>query len=315
MNEEIAESLDIILDKEKSDIDNNIENSDMISEDLIIIFQTIDDNNGKDEYIRFLEGIFIEQWIHTLSIFKLFFKLWKKDSIINCLRKTIYSVNITLSMVLNEYYDYFSKSDLGVLLESINNSISGYNSSVDNKIYEWIVEEIRNLRYEKLKKTLNFHSVEIDNDQKEVEKLLKDFWFDKKYNQSLELVDKYFWNEELDDTVIPGWIIWIYRQFFDDFYMDIALKAAKVNWLKGIPEDISPEKTSKFWHALAYISREFWISKDEEHLLKGHYWVTNSEWAHKLLSNKKYFRLVKNISIEIALFMLTKLEDYKKEKE
>lgn len=305
----IIDSIEIICDKINSEKFTNITNNKLeeYTSYLISIYQTLESESDKDTFLNTLLKM-IQNWKNSSFMsFVTLLKLGKVEIGIKSMRHN--SISHYFLQEIEKYSDYFSSKDLWWILKIMEGRYFEHNTSANRKKQE-ICDRIKELRYNKLTAQLNYHTIEIDNDKKEVEKLLKEFWFDTKYNASLNKVDEYFWDEEWDDTVIPWWIIWVYRQFFDDFYMDIALKLAEINWLENIPEDISPKKTSKFWHALAYISREFWISEDEEHLLKWHYWVTNREWAHKLLSNKKYFRLVKNISIEIALFMLTKLDDY-----
>ena len=181
------------------------------------------------------------------------------------------------------------------------------------KELEEIKEQIIDIRYEKLIKRLDWIDVEINSDKIKVKEYLKDFWFDEKYNITLNKIDKFIVNEEYDDTITPGGVIWIFREFFHDFYIDLARKIAELNLVDSVPKHEICKKD--ICHATKYIQKEFNLSDDDTKLLWAYLWITNWEGAHKLISEKKYFRLTRNIGIEIALLMLSKLEDYTIKKE
>lgn len=218
-----------------------------------------------------------------------------------------------LKEIIETKTSYFDSNDLWVILNVLKKIKDTFKWDFElvNQL-TLIIEDIINIRYNDLKRRLNSFNIEINSDKKQVIEYLKRFWFEDKYNITLNKLDKFIANEEFDETVIPWWIIWILREFFKDFYIDLAKKIINLNGLTEIPHNTGP--TTEIGHAVNYIWREFGLSSDEKTLLKWYTEITNNNGAHSLLSEKKYFRLARNIWIEISLFMLSKFEDYKNNK-
>lgn len=206
----------------------------------------------------------------------------------------------------------FNNNDLWIILEIISSN-DLYEIDLLAQNIDELKDLIIDLRYKKLERKLEWIDTEISSDKIKVNEYLKDFWFDNKYNITLNKIDKFISIEDYDDTFTPGWVIWIFREFFDNFYIDLAKKICNLNWAEEVPENKNCKKL--ICHSVKYIQHEFDLSEDDTKLLWAYLWITNWKWAHKLLSEKKYFRLTRNIGIEIALLMLSKLEDLKQKKE
>ncbi len=323
-----------VRDQKKGLCTWNIVNSDIDYEHAQLIaelYNWIEDDAKKDSLVDVLCNSFktnedvldhenyLIYWSTSLAFFALC-KLWcSKEAVDNLIvSKNPITIISPLYKLLLEEYNYFDTSELGKILFTLKK----IDLSEESKYYDFIrelkntledlIDLIITLRYENLKKKINHVNIEINNDKKAVNEFLKEFWFDRKYTITLNTIDKFIVDDDFDETVIPWWIISIFREFFKDFYIDLAKKIALYNWLEDIPRN--PSSTEEIWHAVNYIWREFWLSWDEKTLLKWYTEITNNNWAHKLLSEKKYFRLTRNIWIEISLFMLSKFEEYEKNK-
>lgn len=210
----------------------------------------------------------------------LIYKLLEKD--INYLSwNDLWNIQIKIQNLQDTWYFYFDK----------------LKNELDNKITE--------IRFQEIRQKVNSNNIEINNDKKKVQEYLKNFWFEELYNKVLTDVDKYLnsWDE-----ILLASAIWSFREFFKFFYIDLAKKIATINWLDKIPEN--EKSTTEIWHAREYIKKEFNLSSEEKNFFDNYKDITTNNWAHALVKESRYFRLARNIWIEIALFHLSKYEDY-----
>lgn len=327
------DKIKIVTFKERKDI-KNIEKRFEIdwcdinylnAETIRDIYNSLDSSNValKECYLEMLFNILnycdsdtIEIWWYngvTAVIFFWLCKIWLTSDAIYFLcdndNNSIATVLEILYLILEADINYFSSDDLWIIQLKIKSLWDWF--GVDfNVLKEEIDDKITELRFKEIRQTIQSNNIEINNDKKQVIELLKNFWFEEKYNITLNKIDKFIANEDYNETVIPGWVIWIFREFFNDFYIDLATKIAKLNLEESIPTH--KDCKTLICYAVKYIQQEFELWEDDTKLLWSYLWITNWEGSHKLVSEKKYFRLTRNIWIEIALLMLSKFEDYKK---
>lgn len=60
----------------------------------------------------------------------------------------------------------------------------------------------------------------------------------------------------------------------------------------------------------SYIKKHLSLDDEENKLINALYGITNSEGAHTLITEKDYFRLCKNMIIELSLLLTSKLERF-----
>jgi len=72
--------------------------------------------------------------------------------------------------------------------------------------------------------------------------------------------------------------------------------------------DTSISTTSDDHHFFQYLKDKKFISDDEWNILRSLYNLASNQGAHKLLSNREYARLIKNMTYEIVLLFLSKYE-------
>lgn len=314
MFDKIEEDIRIVFDKD-IDIEKPYEINDWVfeyknAELLIAYYSKLETVEEKDAFFKV-----IHNWLNSVGLPRITFvilaSLWKYDLLF---KDSFYRYSKELLRLIYSILDNWIQLvpvwelwNLKEMVLSINlpddRSYSHYNI-----LRRKVVNKIVDLRFQNFAKTIKWIDFEILWDQKQVVEYLKDFWFEEKYNITLNKLDKYFLNDWSEDKLIPWWAIWTLREFFKEFYIDIAKKVALYNWLESVPEN--EIWSTEIWYARLYLKQEFWLSSDEHKLLNAYKDICNNSWSHALLSEKKYLRLARNMWIEISLFLLEKYWDY-----
>ena len=318
----IYDDLRIVFDKEV--ISNFSHNLDLnvieykCWEILISYFQNLETTIEQE---WFSEELF-KHVFNTKLIFLCFYvsyNIWIIDKLLNYISSEIlftgHSTYILIEF-LEKNIDNFTTAQLSNLLDIVNHF-----SPHDHvwNYYEWIARKddlkkhIIELRFDEFEKHIKGINIEINRDKQTVQEYLRDFWFNEKYNITLNKLDAYIQSEQWEWEVVPWWVIGILREFFNWFYIDLASEIAQLNWLDYVPKN--KISTTNIWHARNYITKEFKLSSAEDGFIHHYKDICNNSWSHALLSEKKYLRLTRNIWIEILLFMLEKFNDQKMNKE
>lgn len=304
------EEIDLHTDKTWTIKDGTVEykNGDL----LVAYFQWLADEEDKETFCEVMIGN-TDRALSSLCFYTLF-RLGYTTQALNKADK-VNNQNYTLWIFLRELFReniYWLDSQQMWILKSIISNMQetnalflGYRLSTARTSFYKVLTR---LRFEHFERSIQGINLEINSDKKQVQEYLKNFWFDDKYNLTLNKLDQYIQSELWEGEVVPWWVIGILREFFKDFYMDLARKIAQSNWLSDIP--LHPSSTTDIGHARQYIKEQFNLSSDEHTLLDSYKDITNNAGSHALLSEKKYLRLARNIGIEISLFMLEKLNDY-----
>lgn len=213
----------------------------------------------------------------------------------------------------NYFLKYFNQEQLNNLLNIFQSqnqycAVNNYNSLL--VISSQLIKEIVNYQFNELSKNLVWINIEINKDKEELKQIINYFWFDTKYNEFLTNLDKHFYSE-IKDSIEIAWMIWTFRQFNNDIIIDIALEVAKIEWLNEIPKVEWSKSTKQIGLAWDYLKEKFWLSNNEEKFLEYFTKILHEEWWHAFLSSIEYFRLTKNITIEIILMLLYKLREFK----
>jgi hypothetical protein len=91
--------------------------------------------------------------------------------------------------------------------------------------------------------------------------------------------------------------------------MDFHKKAKKIKLETGYeyPKD---SDRGHLGNLRLYIKTNLGLSSHDDKLIDSFINILHKEGGHAFLSEKKYFLLTRNIGIEIAYFLLSKLEDF-----
>lgn len=172
----------------------------------------------------------------------------------------------------------------------------------DSPAYFKLNDEINLMKYSKLKDELKDVNEEINIHKEKIIGLISKYNFPKKMEIFLLEIDKIF--ELPDSEPIYSGMIGNLRSFFEELTRNIAETI----------ESKTGEKCSnrKIGTLRAYINKYLNLSEHEDKFIDSFIVMLHVEGGHELVSEKKYFVLSKNIGIEIAYFLLSKLEDFMK---
>ena len=129
--------------------------------------------------------------------------------------------------------------------------------------------------------------------------------FDEKYTELLNEIDKFI-NTETSNVLNSGMISNL-RVFMHDIIIDTANKIAESK-----REAIPKTAETPVGNARQYIKRELMLSDNDHRFVNAFIDILNEEGGHSFMSTKEYFRLARNIAIEIALLILSKYENWRK---
>lgn len=192
--------------------------------------------------------------------------------------------------------DCFTIEQLTKLMSKVN----GWNGNPFVK--NVLLKRIRSSRFEKFDQRIKFRNIEINQDKKTVSEKMGLLGFDKKYNALLGEIDD-FLNDETHRSINSGMINNL-RGFMCDLFVDIAKKVSEAK-----KEDIPKlPKHSKIGNARNYLKQKLVLSDKDDEFIDSFVNILHAQGGHSFLSEKEYFRLARNIAIEIALFVLSKYE-------
>jgi len=258
----------------------------------------------------------INQWDYDLSFYSstgalIFFTLLQlgfKDIITKSIktrtddRKDKGWTDITLVHFLHDllstgkkYFDIELISSLLYFLQSQTKKISpSYINLVAN-----VQLDLANLGYEEIKESILNENIEISRDKEKLTAFLSNNGFDKKYEHLLKEIDEYI---NTNSTIVTSGMIGNMRSFMEDLITDLARKISANN-NEQIPEN---ENMGHMGNIRSYLKNKLELSEKDNQLINKYIEILHSEGGHSFTANVEYFRLAKNIGIEIGLFLLSK---------
>jgi hypothetical protein len=167
--------------------------------------------------------------------------------------------------------------------------------------------KIVNARFDLLKTQIRKVNVEINQDKKTVAEKINVLGLSGNYNELLSCIDNFI----LTDTskVVNAGMISNLRTFMADLFKDIANRIAHGEG-KEIPKI---EGRGEMGNIRSYLKSKLELSDADDKFIDSFVEILHSEGGHSFMAETEYFRLSRNIAIEIALFVLSKYEKkYKK---
>ena len=339
--EELKASINIIFEKEVDDLSNfkltymlKKKNEDYYikyehSDTLIEIYSDIQSNEDmKNEFIKTLEKYVEESndgtiwksgkgysYISLSSLcFYTLIRLGLNKNAINSLKNRgkkagVISGNIfqLFYCIFNEKETYFKDlKEINELIEILKelNWCDRYNINErdDAKMYKnSALSILRSSAYNIVKRSIKKINIEINKDKKEVETIIKYLNFDNKYNRLLGEIDKFI---NTESEILSSGMIGNLRSFMEDLLTDIAKKIASVK-NEEIPKY---ENLGHMGNIRTYLKINLELSDNDNSLINKFIDVLHNNGGHSFVSNKDYFRLSKNIAIEISLLLLSKYQ-------
>ena len=231
---------------------------------------------------------------HDIIIFLHFEPSYFDDSLLDTLKTIPFGKN----------YDKFDYSDYSEFMESTKPHIE-YDSSFHN-IRDRFNEQIDKLKYIRLKHEIFGISEELNLDKEKVIDTISKLGFPKEMNIFLTEIDTIPESSEWDS--INSGMIGNLRFFYEELIRSIA-ERIKEKCGDEFPTD--PNK-GDMGNKRAYIKQHLELTAADDKLITSYVNILHKEGGHAFLSEKKYYRLTKNIGIEIAYFLLSKLEVFLK---
>lgn len=327
--DELISDIEIVFEKELEDLKYNDtwfhknENGEEIldypnANVLVKIYEIINSNlNLKKVYITYLqEKIEIPEEIEISllmgetnsyrGISQLgFYTLCKlgltEEAIISYEKRTKPSglIIFALEEILKEDPSLFSKNQLDRLLIHLKQiEIKGYPAS---KAKERVIKYIIESRFNSLKIKTNKINFEINVDKQKIIEKIKYLEFDESYTYLLDKIDDYLISNNSD--LINSGMIGNLRSFLEELFKDIAKK------IEYKDKDKIPSGADSYMANIRiYLKRKLELTDDENTFISKFISILHSEGGHSFTSENEYFRLAKNIAIEITLFIMTKFE-------
>lgn len=170
--------------------------------------------------------------------------------------------------------------------------------TINNEILDWKLNKIR------IK--VNQVDIEIQSDQNIVMDLIEEFWFDPSINKFLTGLKSKNITEE--DGIQFSWTINSFRDFFQKTIIEIWNKISETK-TEVIPEYYNEKKEkiiTPIWITRRYIKEKLDLSDNENKFIDRYIDIVHTEWWHSMFTSQEYFRLTKNIWIEILYMLLSK---------
>ena len=172
-----------------------------------------------------------------------------------------------------------------------------------NKNWRNLESEIASIKFRRLQDELEGVNEEINIHKEQVIDIISKFGFSSELGIFLLEIDK---TSELPDwESINSGMISNLRAFFEELTKNIAMQ------IKQITKEEYPNDKNKghIGNLRAYIKNHLKLSEYDDKLIDGFVNILHKEGGHAFLSERRYFLLAKNIGIEIAYFLLSKLQD------
>jgi len=258
----------------------------------------------------------IDQWERDIISFSstgalIFFTLLQlgfKDKLIELIKTRIEHckakewTNITLVHFLHDLLStgrkYLDIEFISSLLYFLKNQINNYSSSYDVLI-DNVQLDLANLGYEEVKESILNVNIEINRDKEKLITIFSNNGFDQKYEKLLKEIDEYI---NTNSAIVTSGMIGNMRSFMEDLVTDLARKIAANN-NEQIPEN---KDMGHMGNMRNYLKNKLELSDNDNQLINKYIEILHSEGGHSFMANVEYFRLAKNIGIEIGLFLLSK---------
>lgn len=155
--------------------------------------------------------------------------------------------------------------------------------------------------YVLINKEIGRVNIEINRDKESLLNIIRYLNFDEKYDQFLSQIDQYI---NTADSIVASGMVGNFRSFIEDILKDIAKRiSSKLN--ESIPKD--PEK-GEMGNIRAFLKIKLELTDADNSLINKYIDILHAEGGHSFISNIEYFRLSKNIGIEILLLLLSKFK-------
>ncbi len=323
---ELVDSIEAIIDKEELDqrriisVDGkqrtpwtlSTNQIDYPHVELLIDIFSITENNPslKDPFIRTLQNtIATEADPRTPLPFYALVKLnFTKQAITALDERRLYglSSDVFLAFLIDlfkEENQYFTNLDLNEILKILSRlNISPVFVHLKDELMKSIIIK----RFENVELNIKRINVEINQDKKTVIKKIRYLGFEDKYAELLIEIDRYIYGDT--PRIVNSGMIGNLRAFLEGMIIDLSKKIS-IELQEEIPK---LKDKSDLGNRRVYLKQKLDLSDHDHELIDAFVQILHDEGGHAFLSEKEYFRLSKNMVIEITLLLLSRYESLNK---
>ena len=195
----------------------------------------------------------------------------------------------------------FFNDDALIILKEFNSQNAYDRSSSLSYKFEEMIDSIR---YKKLKNELVGINEELNIDKEHIIDIITKYGFPHEMESFLLQIDKI--HELPNWESINSGMISNLRSFFEMLIENIAEKI-KLKTGYDYPKE---SDRGHLGNLRFYMKSHLELSSKDDKMIDSFIDILHKEGGHAFLSEKKYFLMTKNIGIEIAYFLLSKLKDF-----
>jgi len=204
-----------------------------------------------------------------------------------------------LTDIFKEDYTYFNIDQLNSLTEYfyVLDHADEYTQEIKNKLSLFISENGFSILQNEIKGV----NIEINRDKDKLIEKINYFGLDKSYELFLNEIDDYI---NSNNGLVASGMISNFRSFWEKIIIDLARKLSKI-----LSIEIQKVSESLIGNCRNFIRQYLDLSDSENSLIGKYVEILNAEGGHAFTSNTQYFRLTKNIGIEILLLIVSKISE------
>lgn len=200
--------------------------------------------------------------------------------------------------VFQEDYNYFN-------ISHINNLTKNFRALDDaepfiKSIRDQILDLSSKNGFEILKKEIQGVNIEINRDKESVIRKISSLGLKSEYEDFLQSLDEYIATQS---GLVASGMVSNFRSFWEQIIIDLANKIAKIT-----KESVTKTEKTPIANARSFIKNKLDLADADNDLISKYVKILHSEGGHAFMSSVEYFRLARNIGIEILLLLLTKTE-------
>jgi len=334
---EIEQSIKIVLNKEHSDLASGIntlkiasnENPSIISYDHFNTLAEIYELCKKDKSAASLfkqtlvnDLVFAKETIHKIGDVQYyassaglsFYTLWQLglyDYAIIGLANRIEQIG-SFSLVNSVYrvLDSFLFTDqfygpthqIGKLSDTIRDQNVTLAPNSTKQFHSRILRKLSALAYSQLKRELKGVNLEINKDKQVLNEKIRELRFDDKYINFLEETDRLLHEKS---EVVSSAMIGSLRSFMEELLTAFSERICQLS-NETLPDYGTDIK--KMGRVRKYLKEKLELSDTDHKFIDSFIDILHKEGGHSFTSKPEYFRLTRNIAIELALLLTSKFE-------
>lgn len=216
-----------------------------------------------------------------------------------------FNVNITLLSFLNDLLitkkKYFGMDFIPDMLNFVKSMISTY-GDYDYNLIQNVRKLLAETGYAEVRQHTLGVNIEINRDKEKLIGIFSNNGFSSDYEKYLQEIDEFI---DTNNSAFMSGVASTLRSFMQNLLTDLSNRIA-TNLNEEIP---AVEGRTEMGNFRYYLQKRLGLTDKDNILINKYIDVLNAKDSHVFTSTIEYFRLSKNIGIEISLFLLSKANE------